>query len=94
MSFVDSDGGIIVPKTIRPLIDYEPTMLGEKRGSIKQYRRGKLHSREYDTYYSVHYDKVDPRDDPLGHIMLDASKYFPGVMMLSFLSNYIVEKEK
>ncbi len=94
MSFVDSDGGIIVPKTIRPLIDDEPSMLGEKRGSIKQYRRGKLHIREYDTYYSVHYDKVDPRDDPLGHIMLDASKYFPGVMMLSFLSNYIVEKEK
>lgn len=93
MSFVDSDGGIIVPKTIRPLIDYEPTMLGEKRGSIKQYRRGKLHIREYETYYSVHYDKIDPRDDALGHIMLDASKYFPGVMMLSFISNYIVDKE-
>jgi hypothetical protein len=94
MSFVDSDGSIIVPKTVRPFIDYQPTILGEGRGSIKQYRHGKLHIREYDTYYSVHYDKIDPRDDPFGHIMVDASKYFPGVMMLSYLSNYIMDKEE
>lgn len=93
MGFVDSDGNIIVPKTVRPLMEYEPTMLGEKKGSIKQYRHGKLHIREYDTYYSVHYDKIDPNYDPIGHIMVDASKYFPGVMMLSFLSKYILDKE-
>ncbi|HJU78145.1 MAG TPA: hypothetical protein VJ599_01090 [Nitrososphaeraceae archaeon] len=93
MHFVDIDGNIIVPKTVRPLMEYEPTMLGEKKGSIKQYRHGKLHIREYDTYYSVHYDKIDPNNDPIGHIMVDASKYFPGVMMLSFLSKYILDKE-
>lgn len=94
MSFVDSNGNIIVPKTVRPLIEYEPTMLGEKMGSLKQYRHGKLHIREYDTYYTVHYDKIDPRNDPFGHIIMDASKYFPGVMMLSLFSNYIIEKER
>ena len=93
MHFVDIDGNIIVPKTVRPLMEYEPTMLGEKKGSIKQYRHGKLHIREYDTYYSVHYDKIDPNNDPIGHIMVDASKYFPGVIMLSFLSKYILNKE-
>lgn len=93
MSFVGSDGSIIVPKTVRPIMEYEPTMLGESRGSLKQYRHGKLHIREFDTYYSVHYDKIDPRNDPFGHIMMDASKYFPGIVMLSFISNYIVDKE-
>jgi hypothetical protein len=33
-------------------------------------------------------------NDPFGHIMMDASKYFPGVMMLSLLSNYIIDKER
>jgi hypothetical protein len=94
MRFVDSDGNIIVPKTVRPLMEYEPTILGERKGSLKQYRHGKLHIREYDTYYSVHYDKIDPNNDPVGHIMMDASKYFPSVMMLSFLSKYILDKEQ
>ena len=94
MCFIDNDGNIIVPKTVRPLMEYEPTILGEKKGSIKQYRHGNLHIREYDNYYSVHYDKIDPRNDPFGHILVDASKYFPGIMMLSALSDYFVGREK
>ena len=94
MCFIDNDGNIIVPKTVRPLIEYEPTLLGEKKGSIKQYRRGNLHIREYDNYYSVHYDKIDPRNDLFGHILVDASKYFPGIMMLSDLSEYLISREK
>ena len=94
MCFIDNDGNIIVPKTVRPLMEYEPTILGEKKGSIKQYRHGNLHIREYDNYYSVHYDKIDPRNDPFGHILVDASKYFAGIMMLSALSNYLVGREK
>jgi hypothetical protein len=94
MRFIDNDGNIIVPKTVRPLMEYESTILGEKKGSIKQYRHGNLHIREYDNYYSVHYDKVDPRKDPFGHVLVDASKYFPAIMMLSALSDYIVGKEK
>jgi hypothetical protein len=94
MSFVDNEGNILVPKTVRPLIEYEPTILGEKKGSKKQYRYRNLHIREYNSYYSVHYDKIDPRNDPFGHILVDASKYFPGIMMLSALSDYIINREK
>jgi hypothetical protein len=94
MYFVDDEGNILVPKTIRPLIDYEPTILGEKKGSIKQYRHGNLHIREYETYYSVHHDKIDPSNDPLGHVLVDASKYFPGIMVLSALSEYLINWEK
>jgi hypothetical protein len=94
MSFVDNEGNILVPKTVRPLIEYEPTILGEKKGSIKQYRYGNLHIREYNSYYSVHYDKIDPRNDPFGHILVDASKYSPGIIMLSALSDYIINREK
>ena len=94
MCFVDNGGNILVPKAVRPLMEYEPTMLGEKKGSIKQYRHGKLHIREFDDCYSVHYDKIDPKKDPFGHILIDASKYIPGIVMLSVLSNYIINSEK
>jgi hypothetical protein len=94
MSFVDNEGNIIVPKTVRPLIEYKPTILGEKKGSIKQYRHGNLHIREYKNHYSVHYDKIDPRNDPIGHVMVDAIKYFPGVVALSALSDYLINREK
>jgi hypothetical protein len=94
MSFVDNEGNIIVPKTVRPLIEYKPTILGEKKGSIKQYRHGNLHIREYENHYSVHYDKIDPRNDPLGHVMVDATKYFPSVVALSALSDYLINREK
>ena len=94
MSFVDNEGNIIVPKTVRPLIEYKPTILGEKKGAIKQYRHGNLHIREYENHYSVHCDKIDPRNDPLGHVMVDATKYFPGVIALSVLSDYLIDREK
>ncbi|HEY7078980.1 MAG TPA: hypothetical protein VH500_04715 [Nitrososphaeraceae archaeon] len=94
MCFVDNEGNILVPKTVRPLMEYKPTMLGEKKGSKKQYRHGNLHIREYDDCYSVHYDKIDPNKDPFGHILLDASKYIPGIMMLSALCDYLINLEK
>lgn len=94
MSFVDNEGNIVVPKSVRPLIDYEPTILGEKKGSKKQYRHGNLHIREFDSYYSVHYDKIDPRKDAFGHILVDASKFIPGILMLSAISDYIINRAK
>jgi hypothetical protein len=94
MCFVDNEGNILVPKTVRPLIEYKQTLLGEKRGSKKQYRHGNLHIREYESYYSVHCDKIDPHKDPLGHILVDAAKYFPGIMMLSAFSDYLINREK
>jgi hypothetical protein len=78
VEFVDSDGNIIVPKSVRPIIDLKETVLGGKRGARKQYRQGTLHIREYDTHYTVHVDRVDPLKSPLGHLILDAPEYIVG----------------
>ena len=83
MSFLDDEGNILVPKSVRPIVDYEITMLGEKKGSIRQYRYGNLHVREYDNYYSVHSDIIDPRVDPLGHLMIDTPQIMKGIVSLA-----------
>ncbi|TLX85356.1 MAG: hypothetical protein E6K98_00350 [Thaumarchaeota archaeon] len=72
---------IEVPKEIRPFMleDAEETPLGQKNGAIRQYRYGNLHIREYDDKYLVHMDNVDPRKDPIGHLILDAPEVLFGV---------------
>ena len=75
VNYIDSGGGIIIPKSVRPIISYQETFLGNKKGANKQFRYGKLHIREYDDYYVVHMDKVDPRKDPVGHLLMDAPEY-------------------
>lgn len=75
MKYIDSEGSIIVPKSVRPIISYEETFLGNKKGAKKQYRYGKLHIREYRDYFIVHMDKADPRKDPVGHLLTDAPEY-------------------
>lgn len=92
MSFVDEEGNIIVPKLVRPIIRYAPTILGEKKGSNYQYRLGNLHVREYADHYRVHTDRIDPHMDPLGHILIDVPRYANAVIMLAriarrYLSN-------
>ncbi|MCS6767370.1 MAG: hypothetical protein RMJ59_00390 [Candidatus Nitrosocaldus sp.] len=63
-----------VPKDARPIMldGAEETILGDPMGARRQYRYGNLHIREYDDRYVVHMDRVDPRRDPLMHIVLDA----------------------
>jgi len=73
--YIDCEGGIIIPKPVRPIISYEETFLGNKKGANKQFRYGKLHIREYDDHYVVHMDKVDPSKDPVGHLLIDAPEY-------------------
>ena len=75
MKYIDGEGNILIPKAVRPIIDYTETNLGSKKGAEKQYRYGTLHIREYENYYSVHIDKVDPRIDPIGHLLKDAPEY-------------------
>jgi hypothetical protein len=75
MKFIDGEGNILIPKAVRPIIDYTETNLGSKKGAEKQYRYGTLHIREYQDYYSIHMDKVDPRIDPIGHLLKDAPEY-------------------
>ena len=83
MNFVDDEGNILVPKAVRPIIDCQITQLGDKKGSVRQYRFGNLHVREYENHYSVHVDQIDPRIDPLGHLIIDTPNYGKGILMLA-----------
>jgi hypothetical protein len=78
VEFVDGDGNIIVPKSVRPIIDLNETAFGSKKGAKKQYRYGNLHIREYEEHYSLHMDRVDPMQNPLGHLLVDAPEYVVG----------------
>jgi hypothetical protein len=72
---------IEVPKEVRPFMlkEAEETSLGQKNDATKQYRYGNLHIREYDGKFLVHMDKVDPRKNPLGHLVFDAPEVLVGL---------------
>jgi hypothetical protein len=72
---------IEIPKEVRHFMpdEAEETVLGQKNGAKKQYRYGNLHILEYNDKYLVHMDKVDPRQDPLGHLVHDAPEILIGV---------------
>lgn len=78
--YIDGDGNIIIPKSVRPIIDYKETCLGDKKGAKRQFRHGNLHIREYDNHYTVHRDKIDPRTDPLAHLVVDAPEYLVAIL--------------
>src|SRR5208337_1879190 len=60
--------------------DFEETVLGHTQGAIKQYR-GPLgaHLREFADSFKLHKDEVDPRFDPLGHLVKDAPDDLAGI---------------
>jgi len=72
---------IEVPKELREFMleEAEETFLGKKNGAYKQYRYGNLHIREYDDKFLIHTDKVDPRENPLGHLIHDAPEVLVGL---------------
>jgi len=75
------DDEIEVPKELREFMleEAEETILGQKNGAQKQYRYGNLHIREYDDKFLVHTDKIDPRVNPLGHLVHDAPEVLIGI---------------
>jgi len=77
---------IEVPKELREFMPdkAELTKLGQKNGANKQYRLGNLHIREYDDRFLVHTDIVDPRRDPLGHLIYDAPEVLVGLACAAF----------
>lgn len=72
---------IEVPKELREFMleCAEETRLGQKNGAKRQFRYGNLHIREYDDKFLVHTDKVDPRKDPIGHLVCDAPEILIGL---------------
>ena len=85
---------IEVPKELREFMleQAEETILGQKNGSNKQYRYGNLHIREYDDKFLVHTDKIDPRKDPMGHLVQDAPEVLIGLACAAFTGLQIVKK--
>ena len=73
---------IEVPKNLRQFMieGAEETNLGDKKGARKQFRYGNLHIREYDDRFTVHSDKIDPRKNPLGHLLIDAPEVLIGLV--------------
>jgi len=52
---------------------YQQTLLGEPKGESRQYRGPHgSHVLEYEKDWVFHRDKVDPRFDPVGHLITDA----------------------
>jgi hypothetical protein len=57
----------------------EETWMGFRDGARRQYRRGNEHIREYDDRFVVHTDRIDPRSNPLGHLLYDAPEVLAGL---------------
>ena len=72
---------IEIPKELGSFIldKAQETQLGQKNGAKKQYRYKNLHIREYDDKYLVHTDRVDPRNNALAHLVLDAPEVLVGL---------------
>ncbi len=89
-----SGNEIEVPKELREFMleEAEETFLGQKNGAYKQYRYGNLHIREYDDKFLLHSDKVDPRKDPIGHLVHDAPEVLIGLACALFGGSQIAKK--
>ncbi|MCV0430866.1 hypothetical protein [Nitrosopumilus sp.] len=87
---------IEVPKELREFMleGAEETFLGQKNGAEKQYRYGNLHIREYHDKFLVHNDRIDPRKDPIGHLVYDAPEVLIGLACAVFGGSQIAKKIK
>ena len=85
---------IEVPKELREFMleKAEETFLGQKNGAHKQYRYGNLHIREYGDKFLVHTDKIDPRNDPIGHLVQDAPEILVGLACSILTGSQISKK--
>ena len=85
---------IEVPKELREFMleGAEETFLGQKNGAQKQYRYGNLHIREYDKKFLVHTDRIDPREDPVGHLVYDAPEVLIGLACAIFGGTQVAKK--
>ncbi|MDG6904295.1 MAG: hypothetical protein JRN20_00760 [Nitrososphaerota archaeon] len=67
---------ISISKEVLPSLQgYEltETALGDPKDSVRQFRNlNGLHVREYDDRFEIHKDEVDPRVNPIGHLIRDS----------------------
>ena len=87
---------IKVPKSkvIHPLKEGFRRSIGEPSGQLADYRltladNKSIHIREYNKYYLVHWDAVDPEVDFIGHLINDASHWLIALAALALIGVYI-----
>ena len=69
-------------------LGFSETVLGNRMSSIRQYRnKNGVHIREYLDKFVIHQDKVDPRVDPIGHLLKDSPE-----TLLAFGASLLVSK--
>lgn len=85
---------IRVPRDVREFMPdwIRETFLGAPQGQRRQYRYGLLHIREYGGEFRVHTDRVDPRRDPLGHLVRDAPEVLVGIAVAALAGGLCVAK--
>ena len=70
------DSPISISKEVLPSLDgfgFTETVLGDPQGSLRQYRNSRgVHVREYRDRFEIHEDRVNPRTNPVGHLLLDS----------------------
>jgi len=68
--------------------------IGDPQGQKNDYRKGLkdgrcLHIREYEDHFLLHWDKIDPIQNPIGHIITDAPHWifigFFGLLVLAIV---------
>jgi hypothetical protein len=81
---------ISISKEVLPSVEeygFAETLLGDSRRSARQYRNSSgLHIREYRDRFVVHEDRVDPRIDPIGHLIKDSPETLLAFGAAVFLS--------
>ena len=87
-SSMSSEDDIVILKSVMPSLPdgYEETRLGDPRGSIRQFRRERVHVREYEDRFVVHEDHYDPRSDPIQHLVHDSPETLFALGSAIFLS--------
>jgi hypothetical protein len=95
---LSDDESFRISKEILPSLDgfgFVETALGDLDGAIKQFRNETgIHVREYSEYFEIHRDSIDPRKNPLGHLVRDSPETLVAFGVASLLSRDNVSKNR
>lgn len=94
----DDSESFHISKEVLPSLegfDFVETVLGDANGSLRQFRNTTgIHVKEYEDYFEIHKDQVDPRKDPLGHLFQDSPETILAFGAASILTRGSKEKSK
>ena len=76
-------------------LDFVETLLGDPGGCLRQYRNSTgIHVREFEDYFEVHKDRVDPRNNPIGHLICDSPETLVAFGAASVLTRRFSRKKE